>query len=177
MRTTPVKASFMTTTNPSTMTTRWPEPRSQGDDIDDSVDLVNQFESYCQDVFMYTLKNPTAVAPARYVMDMLFQANKIIKLSKGAASTITAHQNDTVESDGELSETDTLKDHGDENASVQEDSTSEQRFMDLELPREDSDGDWNPYDSEEEANGDCYDYDYDEDSDAETIEKEIMQLA
>lgn len=64
------------------MATRWPEPSFEGLETTSPVELANNFEDYYKDVFMYTLKNPTAAAPARYVMDIMFQANKIMTLMK-----------------------------------------------------------------------------------------------
>lgn len=64
------------------MATRWPEPSFEGLETTSPVELANNFEDYYKDVFMYTLKNPTAAAPARYVMDIMFQANKIMALMK-----------------------------------------------------------------------------------------------
>lgn len=74
-----------TTAHSHTMANEWPEPCFRTDDPENIDDLANQFETFYRDVFTHTLKNPTARAPARYVMDVLFQVNKIIALKKREA--------------------------------------------------------------------------------------------
>lgn len=140
------------------MADQWPAPRFRTGGTENIVDLTNQFDSYYRDVFMYTLKNPTATAPAHYVMDMLFHANKIIKLTKrgvpgGSSSSITPVQNDFSEGEtGDMVQ-----------SSVQTVPDEEKLVHDYknnpdELDSEDDDSDWAPDESDEESDDNFYEY-------------------
>jgi hypothetical protein len=61
------------------MASQWPKPEGFDGDID-PFDLVDRFKTHYLSVCHYTADNPTATAPASYVMDMMFQANKVVTL-------------------------------------------------------------------------------------------------
>ncbi|KAJ5194971.1 uncharacterized protein N7498_008409 [Penicillium cinerascens] len=61
------------------MASQWPKPEDFDGDIDPS-DLVDRFKDHYMLICRYTTDNPDATASAKYVMDIMFQANKVVAL-------------------------------------------------------------------------------------------------
>ncbi|KAJ5123252.1 hypothetical protein N7448_009349 [Penicillium atrosanguineum] len=59
------------------MASQWPKPEGFDGDID-PFDLVDRFKEHFLSICRYTADNPTAIAPASYVMETMFQANKVV---------------------------------------------------------------------------------------------------
>lgn len=73
------------------MASQWPKPEGFDGDID-PLDLVDRFKEHYLSICRYTADNPTATAPASYVMDVMFQANKVVAmLAKNMSSVSKVH--------------------------------------------------------------------------------------
>ena len=59
------------------MASQWPKPEGFDGDVD-PFDLVDRFKEHFLSICRYTADNPTAIAPASYVMESMFQANKVV---------------------------------------------------------------------------------------------------
>lgn len=59
------------------MASQWPKPEGFDGDMD-PFDLVDRFKEHFLSICRYTADNPTAIAPASYVMETMFQANKVV---------------------------------------------------------------------------------------------------
>ena len=60
------------------MADRWPEPPINANDHDNPFEMIEKFKAHYQDIFLHTAAYPTATASAGYVMELMFQANKVI---------------------------------------------------------------------------------------------------
>lgn len=60
--------------------------------VDDPLVLVDRFKQHYIAICHHTADNPTATAPASYVMDVMFQANKAITLLARQMSLLAARQ-------------------------------------------------------------------------------------
>lgn len=58
----------------------WPNLDLKADQHDGPFELVDKFKGFYQEIFFHTTNHPTASAPADYVMNLMFHANKIITL-------------------------------------------------------------------------------------------------
>lgn len=59
---------------------QWPRPSGFDDEVADPLVLVDRFKQHYISICHHTADNPTATASASYVMDVMFQANKVITL-------------------------------------------------------------------------------------------------
>lgn len=59
---------------------QWPRPATFDDEVNEPLVLVDRFKQHYLSVCHHTADNPMATAPASYVMDVMFQANKVITL-------------------------------------------------------------------------------------------------
>lgn len=71
---------------------QWPRPLGLDDQLDDPLVLVDRFKEYYISICHHTADNPTATAPASYVMDVMFQANKVMTLLAKQMSALAARQ-------------------------------------------------------------------------------------
>lgn len=62
------------------MAGKWPSTRPIEDECLDVPGLINGFKDQYMEICSHTLQNPTATAPAGYVMGLMFHANKVITL-------------------------------------------------------------------------------------------------
>lgn len=75
---------------------QWPKPDGFDGDFDNPFDLVNRFKDHYMSVCRYTADNPTATAPASYVLDLIFQANKVVTVLANNLSSLAIRQNEGV---------------------------------------------------------------------------------
>lgn len=71
---------------------QWPRPSGLDDQVDDPLVLVERFKRHYISICHHTADNPTATAPASYVMDIMFQANKVVTLLAKHMSAMAARQ-------------------------------------------------------------------------------------
>lgn len=70
------------------MASQWPEPEDFDGHVD-PFDLVDRFKEHYMLICRYTADNPSATASAKYVMDMMFQANQVVALLAKNLSDVT----------------------------------------------------------------------------------------
>jgi hypothetical protein len=68
------------TTKTTIMPAKWPSIPPIEDECIDTIGLIEGFKNQYMEICSHTLKNPTATAPAGYVMGLMFHANKVITL-------------------------------------------------------------------------------------------------
>lgn len=72
------------------MADRWPEPPIKAGNDDGPFELAEKFKAHYQEIFHHTASYPTATASASYVMDLMFQANKVITMMRNQYLADTA---------------------------------------------------------------------------------------
>ncbi|KAJ5587105.1 uncharacterized protein N7459_002870 [Penicillium hispanicum] len=72
------------------MSDRWPEPPIKAGNDDSPFELAEKFKAHYQEIFHHTASYPTATASASYVMDLMFQANKVITMMRNQYIADTA---------------------------------------------------------------------------------------
>ncbi|KAJ5980735.1 hypothetical protein N7481_008033 [Penicillium waksmanii] len=81
------------------MVSPWPNVPPIGDDTESIRGLIDNFKEQYGHVFSHSTENPTALAPAGYVMGLMFQANRVISLMaekmKNSSDPQLAHLFDT----------------------------------------------------------------------------------
>lgn len=181
------------------MASQWPKPEDFDGHVD-PFDLVDRFKEHYLLICRYTADNPTATAPASYVMDMMFQANKVVALLAknlsdatnarfpGPEQPLVANQLVLHDPPAVIQDPPEAKDEsytGGPAADIEEVADVAQEFSAKDLfgrdwDEEDSeeDGDWEDQSSEDDSDDDYYEYgsfgddDDDEKDDEDSVECE-----
>jgi cobalamin biosynthesis protein CobT len=166
------------------MASQWPKPEGFDSDID-PLDLVDRFKEHYLSICRYTADNPTATAPASYVMDVMFQANKVVAMLAKNMSSVSKVCSSEVAPEPEQPPTnqlnlqdrlavlsnmfqvnqqeqgpaeDPLACEDDVDALAQELSTKDILGPDLNPEDSEEDEDWESESSEDDSDDDYYEY-------------------
>lgn len=181
------------------MASQWPKPEDFDGHVD-LFDLVDRFKEQYMLICRYTADNPSATASAKYVMDMMFQANKVVALlAKNLSDVTNAHfpgpeqppvadqlvlhespavTQDPPEAKHESYTEGPATDVGEVADVAQEFSVKDLFSRDWAEENSEEDGDWEGQSSEDDSDDDYYEYGSfgddgdDEEEDEDSVERE-----